>query len=218
MKRNKIPMKHKIKYFLIAVVIIFSVQSGISQATDSDKTYNQVLKLSPFEFGRSQFQLGYERYYKNKTRSIVILPSFILKRSNNEKSDGAELGLQYRMYLSQNDGGIFHRIGYYSALYGLGMTLREEYKLFKYGPNDPNGVPYTATNSIKSVEGGVLLGIQIDITQRIVLDFFAGGGVRYSDVVDQRTVQENYYENYSVFDREYTGIKPRIGFQLGVTF
>jgi hypothetical protein len=211
-------MKNKIKYFMLAGVLAFAFQSATAQSSSSNEDYNKVLKLSPFEFGRSQFQVGFERYYNDKTRSIVILPSFILKRSNNEKSDGVELGLQYRMYLSQNDGGIFHHIGYYSGVYGLGLVMREEYNLLKYGPNNQNGTPYTATNKIQSVEGGVLLGIQIDITERIVLDFFAGGGVRYSNVSDQRIEQENYYSDYGVFDREYTGIKPRIGFQLGVTF
>lgn len=211
-------MKNQVKFFIILGVLFFSFNESIAQASDSKEAYNQVLKLSPFEFGRSQFQVGYERYFNNKTRSVVFMPSFILKRNNNHNSDGAELGLQYRMYLSQNDGGIFHRIGYYSGFYGFGMVLREEYQLFNYAPNNPNGTPYTATNDVKSLEGGVLLGIQIDITKRIVLDFFAGGGVRYSNVVDQRAQQESYYSNYGVFDREYTGIKPRVGFQLGVTF
>ena len=53
------------------------------------------------------------------------------------------------------------------------------------------------TKDITAVEGGALIGVQIDITKRIFLDFFVGGGIRYTDFADTKDGVigiEDYYE------------------------
>lgn len=200
---------------------MFTLTAIVSTSAQEIKEYKytRALKLSPFEFGKSQFQLAYEHYFGNRSKSVVLLPSFILERSSEKNSSGVELGAQYRIYLSHSGGGrLFHNIGFYTGGYGVGLKLSEDYNWLQYPVGGGNPTSQILRNEVSSVEGGVLLGIQIDITERFILDFFVGGGVRYSDVNDQRaTSTDNYYNYYGVFDREYTGIKPRVGFQLGIT-
>ena len=66
---------------------------------------------------------------------------------------------------------------------------------------------------VKQVEGGVLMGIQLIFSEKLSLDLFAGGGLRNSEC-DQKPIDLDFYS----FDKGYTGIVPKIGFDIGVSF
>jgi len=185
------------------------------------------LKISPVEFSKAEFQISYERYFGDRSSSLMISPSFILKENNVESIEGFQVEGQYRIYLShlrsdnRNVFLGFHNIGLYTGVYLRYMDYQEDYQFMWYDNN--LGIPYTDefTKEVTATEGGAIIGVQIDITKRILLDFFVGGGIRYTDFVDTKEPvvgQEYYYEDYGVFDPEYKGVKPRIGFQLGVLF
>ena len=75
---------------------------------------------------------------------------------------------------------------------------------------------YHTTNydyDIKQVEGGVLIGIQLIFSEKLSLDLFAGGGLRISDF-DNKPLDLDFYSP----ERGYTGIVPKIGFEVGVSF
>ena len=75
---------------------------------------------------------------------------------------------------------------------------------------------YHTTNydyDVKQVEGGVLMGIQLIFSEKLSLDLFAGGGLRNSDF-DHKPIDLDFYSP----DRGYTGIVPKIGFEVGVSF
>ena len=185
------------------------------------------IKISPVEFGKAEFQISYERYFGDRSSSITISPSFILKENNYESKEGFQIGGQYRIFLSHvrsDSRSVFlglHNIGLYTGLYAHYLDYTEDYK-FNWWDNststEHNG---DFTKKVTAIEGGAIIGVQIDITKRILLDFFVGGGIRYTDYTDSKdgVVPDNYYyEEYGVFDIEYQGVKPRIGFQLGVFF
>jgi len=210
------------------VILLFTFLLPAVLFCQSDVFINKnALKISPFEFGKAEFQISYERYFGDRSSSITISPSFILKENSIETKEGIQIEAQYRIYLSHLRGENrnvflgFHNIGLYTGLYARYLDYKEDYQLMWY--DNMSGTAYTGdfTKEVSAPEGGALIGVQIDITNRILLDFFVGGGIRYSDISDSKVgvVPEDYfYEEYGVFDSEYKGVKPRIGFQIGVFF
>ncbi len=183
--------------------------------------FQNTLKLSPFELGRAEFQISYERYFNNRKTSLVVFPSIILKQRGEETINGTQLMLQYRFYLSQLNIanqytlGMFN-VGFYSAPYLLGIIAKEQ---SYYDYMDPKTFEYSfnlISEKTKGAEIGALMGIQLDITKRIVADFFVGGGIRKTAVTQETLL--DFEKTYSVFDLGYSGVKPRIGFQIGITF
>ena len=56
------------------------------------------------------------------------------------------------------------------------------------------------------------MGLQVILSGNFSVDFFLGGGLRFS-LVDNKPGLDFYYP-----ERGYTGIVPKIGFDLGVSF
>jgi len=213
------------KLTMIALMIFALGQFGIGQKNiDLEETtyrHNNVLKLSPIELGRAEFQIGYERYFKNRSQSIVVLPSIIIGKEGLEEKSGYQLMMQYRFYLSQlqretNETLGMYNIGFYAAPYLLGMVHEEDYTFGYPDPETFEWIEELRNERTESVEGGALMGIQLDITKRIVFDLFVGGGIRKSNVRSERQIET--VRNNGIFDTGYTGIKPRIGMQIGITF
>ena len=198
---------------------------GIGQSDHFSR--QNAIKISPVEFGKAEFQLSYERYFGDRSSSLTISPSFILKENSFESKEGIQIEGQYRFYLShlrkdqRNVFLGFHNIGLYTGIYLRYMDYSEDYQHYWYDNELGEHQTQEFTKTVNATESGALIGIQIDITQRILLDFFVGGGIRYTDLTDSKDGvinEEIYYEDYGVFDPEYKGVKPRIGFQIGVLF
>ncbi|WP_235296428.1 hypothetical protein [Portibacter marinus] len=184
-------------------------------------TYQNLLKLSPVELGRAEFQIGFERYFNNRKTSLNTLISIISGDNGEEKRGGFQAFLQYRFYLSQlyketHQTLNMYNIGFYSAPYILGLYQNETYSNWYYDPEKGDTQTELVDEEITAGEGGVLLGVQFDITKRIVLDIFMGGGVRQSKIVRNRDASG--IEDYGLLDQGYSGVKPRIGLQMGITF
>ena len=213
-------MKNSIQFLLCILPIL-----GMSQSAHFDQV--NAIKISPAEFGNAQFEISYERYFGDRSSSLIILPSIFLKEDIRESKEGYQLGAQYRVYLShvRNDEKSvflgFHNIGLYAGVYAQYLDYTEDYQFSWW--NDKLGESFTQsmTKDVNATEGGAIIGVQIDITKKILIDFYIGGGVRYSDFTDTKidVVDPNYYyEDVSVFDPEYKGVKPKIGLQLGFMF
>jgi hypothetical protein len=211
----------KLKYLLIYLFVSLTF-SGISQ---EEFKYLNVFKLSPIEFANSEFQFSYERYFNNRKSSIIITPSILLKDQGEESFSGVQAMVQYRLYLTHLQKGIhktlqMHNIGFYGGPYVLGLTYQEDYSSGYFDLDRNEFINKLYHKDIKAIEGGAIMGIQLDITERIVLDMFVGGGIRYANVDDDILLDQpddNYFY-YDVFDVEYTGVKPKLGLQLGITF
>lgn len=210
----------------IILTICFQFTQLHAQEDQSTQKLN-VIKLSPFEFGKAEFQVAYERYFGNRSSSIIISPSIILKDNNNETKEGYQIMGQYRFYLShlnKANGNSFlgmNNWGFYSGIYALYLDYNEEFIFGYYDPISSNYISGKYKKELTSFETGAIIGVQVDITSRFVFDFYIGGGVRKSDLYDERVEIENnqdYFTDYGVFDVEYQGVKPKIGFQIGITF
>ncbi len=197
------------------------------QAQEAETYLNNVIKINPFLFGQSQFQLSYEHYFKNRKSSVLLMPSYLLKDSRDTELQGFEIMGQYRFYLThynKNERKTFlnmYNYGFYAGLYALYLNYDETFTRYTYNPITFENESNSYKKSIQSIEGGALLGLQMDISRRIVLDFYIGGGLRKSEVEDSyldSNIEAEYYGEYSVFDFEFTGIKPKVGLMLGITF
>ncbi|NNL92208.1 MAG: hypothetical protein HKO66_08255, partial [Saprospiraceae bacterium] len=176
------------------------------------------------EFGSAEFQISYEKYFGERNSSFSFTPSLILKENFEETKSGYQLMGQYRIFLShlRSDEGKailgFYNIGIYGGLYGLYFDYEEDYRHGWY--NNETGMFETGKfhKDIKSIEAGLMFGFQVDITERILIDFQVGGGIRDTDLEDTRAYNEEDYFYYDVFDPEYKGVKPKLGLQIGFTF
>jgi len=186
--------------------------------------YKNVLKISPVQFANSTFEVNYERYFKEKRHSVVISPALLLKQNNPESLIGFKGNLQYRYYFTHlhkdtHKTWIFSNLAFYGGSYVQALTAKEEY-WGSYSNENYEYITDIFEKDINSIEGGVLLGMQIDIIPRLALDFYFGGGIKYADVEDTITtyLDPNRVESYGVLDREYTGVLPKGGLQLGFNF
>lgn len=218
-------MKSIIKITTIFLLITY-ISVGQTIAQETTPTYSKMnsLKINPFAFGNSEFQLAYERYFNNRRSSVVFSPSIILRDSGGESKEGFQVMGQYRFYLThfkkepnrKNFLGVYN-YGFYAGAYGLYFDQKETYLEYDWDATTGESLITEFTEDIQSVEGGAMLGLQMDITKRIVLDFYIGGGVRRSEVDDTNTNDESIYSD-GIFDKGYTGVKPKAGLLLGITF
>jgi len=186
--------------------------------------FKNVFKISPVQFANSTFQINYERFFKEKKYSLVVSPAILLKQNTPESLIGFKGNIQYRFYFTHlhketHKTWIFSNLAFYGGGYAQYLIANEAYWA-SYPDNNFNYITDIFKKEINSIEGGVLLGIQIDIIPRLVLDFYFGGGIKYSDVVDSFTpLTDNQYPyTYGVLDREYTGVVPRGGLKFGFNF
>jgi len=210
-----------IRYLTLAVCFVCFCSLTIN---GQNKQFKNSIKISPVQFANSTFELNYERFFNDKKQSIVISPALLLRETNPESLLGFKGNVQYRYYFthlheSNNKTWFLSNIGFYAGAYAQYLKAQEEY----FGSYSDNFDYHTDLfeKNISSVEGGVLLGIQIDIIPRFALDFNFGGGVKYADIEDTITPYLNpndHYNSYGVLDREFTGVVPRGSLQLGFNF
>ena len=207
-------------------LFLFFLIGNLSAQETQEFSYRNAIKISPFEFGNSEFQLTYEKYSAMRRHSILFMPSVILKDNGQESKKGVVGMMQYRFFLTQLRKGKnktmgMYNIGFYTGPYLRGSIYNEVYQSTYFDETTNEYLTKEFEKDITAAEGGVLLGIQFDITPRIILDMYVGGGVRYADVedtYDDFASEEIYRSSPGVFDREYTGVKPKVGLQIGFTF
>ncbi len=209
------------KKLIILPLLFFIIENTSGQRMNA-------LKLSPFELGFSKFQVSYERTMPGLKQTFQISPAIFLKQGQESK-EGFEIMAQYRYILNrfpkEEGGRIFlgmHSISWYSGAYALYQDYSEDFieGIYNEATFEYSNQAFTSTN--QSFEGGVLMGIQFNITERILVDFYTGGGIRKSEVNDEyRDFIEDmdlmYYDEYGVFDPQFTGVKPKFGFMVGIT-
>jgi len=196
-----------------------------------------LVKISPFHFVDGTIYATYERALSNNN-------SFALSGGYNLTENGDEYGwmgeLQLRKYVykpSLNSSSESPLSGVYAGLYGNGKyfvqqhteyTTQWEVEPYYTNNYDDNnnfigttyheGVGYSRTANtqeyeVKQMEAGVVMGFQLIFASNLSLDLFVGGGLRSSQV-DNKPEEIEFYSP----ERGYTGIVPKIGFDIGIAF
>lgn len=216
------------KNFILFFICLFCLGT-IAQAQEASAHFSEknAIKINPIGFGNASFQITYERFLGDRNSSILLSPTITLKETNEESIEGWEAMAQYRFYLThvrkdkQKTFLGVHNYGFYTGVYGLYSQYQEEFRRGYWDDVNQVEVIDDYEKNINAFEGGALIGIQIDVTQRILIDFYVGGGVKQADITDTylETAPPNYYyETYGVFDPEYKGVKPKLGLLIGFTF
>lgn len=174
---------------------------------------NTLVKISPFHLVDGTFYTSFEKNLNND-RSLYIAGGYRL--SDNGDDYGWMGELQIRKYLfrfnkSKNLGGSTFS-GVYGGLYANGKYFSEfedEYYHYDYDLVDSY---FFEDYEIKQGEGGVMMGIQLVFHKKLSLDFFVGGGLRGAEI------SGNYGRTPYSPERGYTGIVPKVGFDIGISF
>lgn len=170
-----------------------------------------LVKISPFHFLDGTIYATYERALNNNN-------SFALSVGYRLSDNGDEYGwmgeIQLRKYIFKpaiNSSSESSLAGVYAGLYANGKYFVEQYERYYYYNNTHSSTNYDY--DVKQVEAGVLMGIQLIFSEKLSLDLFAGGGLRDSEL-DHKPIDLDFYSP----NRGYTGIVPKIGFDIGVSF
>ena len=218
-------MKH-IKCLFVLFFISFSV-IGFSQDDQDLFGKKNALKINPFVLANAEIRISYERFLNDRRSSISLIPSYSLREQGDEKIVGWQIMSQYKFYLThinKTQGKTFLNLfnyGFYCGLYAVYNDFESDYEQSWWNPDKMQNETDIYHLDVNAFEGGAMVGIQTDITERIVFDFYVGGGLRdgtVTDTFDDIQDEIEYYDEISVFDQKYKGVKPRIGFQLGITF
>ena len=177
-------------------------------------TNQNVRKLNRFYIGPADLffntlQLGYERNLRNHN-SIALSAGFkMYKEDEVFHRIGVNGELQYRVNLDYNRESIYSINSRYSTFAYFAPYLNYRYEEMKdKNTNDNN---YTSTYC-NSVSGGFGFGFRLSaLESRLCLNAFAGGGLKYSEVLG--------LDRYKDFlEVGYTGIAPRLAIQIGISF
>lgn len=169
---------------------------------------------SPLGIVTSTFNVTYERQLSN-SNSIAIMGGATLSNTFDIDKKGGNGEIQYRVNLSKKLDRISKNNFFYFAPYLLQKYIQITTKDYNYYYNDNNYGKKT-TNTIVSYSGGMLLGIRLtNSSNRLAFNAFAGGGMKYSEISGTDSGR-NY--NNGIWDIGFTGVVPRVGFQVGISF
>ncbi len=211
---------------LIAVCLLASGSCFAQDKAEDEIIHSNFIYGSPFGIFVNRFTLSMEHNLPSHN-SFMVTGSLSLS-DNLEKSERGGGGeFQYRVNMSKHpDRSSKYSFFYFAPYmqYRYMDVIDGQYGNIYFANNNGTYAShysyYNEQRIIHSVSGGLLLGIRLtNKSNRLSFDLFAGGGMKYSDV-SYKNHQEtySYARNYSMFDAGYTGVVPRGGFQVGVSF
>ena len=217
----------KSDFMKVLVLLSFFICLNLGlQAQNPLLENSNVLKISPVEFARAEFKLSYERYFNDRKHGLLLSPTIIMKGEEGDERIGWRAMMQYRHYLShlntynENDFLGISNIGFYAGVYGLYLDYKDIFDLGEYDPVTNQQIIHKNERSIKAQEGGALVGLQLDLTRRFVIDFYVGGGIRFSSEENSVEIDEDFYSpsRGGIFPYAYNGVKPTFGLMVGLLF
>lgn len=206
-------------------IVILLLSVGLSSVNAQEKI-NSLVKNSPFHFIGNTFHMSYEKSFAID-KSVNISGGFHLNSENmhfpwnSEQEIGWAGELQVRKYLlnfKKSNSGLS---GVYVAPYAKGAYFRTEGSddIALMGEYSENwvGEDYAPEESyvreIKNIQVGALMGVQVLFANVVSMELFLGGGVQFAEVVGS---YQYFYDGDDNWGKSYTGVMPRIGFNIGV--
>ncbi len=209
-------MKKLIVFFLIALNTHHLHAQDEEIATPS----RTVAKIQPQQFVDNTFFLSLEKFNKDFGKSFNF--GLGLTSTNNEVSQsGYKAEIQYRYYplkfaesKGRKSGQSYHG-GIYAGIY-LHHSYNQKTTSY-YEFNDiPDSDPVLVENKHKVVafNPGIVIGYQKTFFEKLYIEAYVGGGIRTGSISDSRTGYIEY--NDGIFDEDYQGVFPKIGFNIGL--
>ncbi len=223
----------------MALVLILAVGLG---SINAQEKVNSLVKNSPFHFIGNTFHMSYEKAFA-KNKSINVSGTFHLSGYNSDND--AKLGAVEPAYYSDRDSEIgwsgevqlrkyifdFKRStsslsGVYVAPYVKGSYFSEEYSYdngyYIDSYYDAEGAWVSSCfaedivesdREVKSMQAGIIMGVQYLFSDILSLELFLGGGVKYAEFSGAKG---GYWMDDTIWDRAYSGVLPRMGFNVGI--
>ena len=205
---------------IITLLFFIALFANKLKAQDEvvDTPSSVVVKLHPQQFIDKTFFLSLEKFNKKFENSFSI--GLGLTSSNNYVNEsGYKAEFQYRYFplkfaekKRQNS-----KSPYFGGIYA-GIFLNHSYnvgesKYFSYN-GGPDPVEITNKHTVTAFNPGVLIGYQQTIFEILYIEAFVGGGIRTASIAD--TNPDEFYYNNGIFDEDYRGVFPKIGFSIGL--
>lgn len=220
-------MSFLIRIFIWAGLSIFfsilaQAQNPAQRPKFEDLRKPHVFRLSPFHFFdfslNGTLEIFDSRTYK---RSLIVSLTGIYRdqRNYSDKGGALEVGGRYYPRSFRADSIVWGRNRAYGIYLGYGVQLgiNTQRNINQF---DPNGLPSTWISEIESrwATPYFCIGFQILAFETLFIDVYAGGGMKLNEVSYSNQMQNYINTEPSIFDREYKGIIPKMGFTIGIGF
>lgn len=188
-------------------------ESGTAQVVQEGRQRNSnYFYVSPIDLVLNTFELGYERRLANENTIIFLGGVKLSKKSDYFDRLGGLGEFQYRVNLHYDKAAAntlnrnFSTFAYFAPY----VTYRYEQLTEQNVGSTPT--PVQQITIVNSGFAGVGFGFRLTANEsRFCMNLFAGGGLKYSD--------NNGSKKYDDFIQVgYTGIAPKISFQMGIAF
>lgn len=218
-------------FLLLGVFFSANAQEGIT-TKEAVSLPRNILKLPPLHFTRSTFTLRYERFNSSFDRSLQFGIDLTTMESswNNYREMGWGGDVEYRIYA----GGFKQRTtrkgqsygqGIYFAPYIKGEYFNTQEQYWGEGRQDPNTGQWinsqgTVERKIMAFTPGAVIGWQRSFWGVLHLDVYLGGGIQYTN--EERSFTDGQPAGFlnfhysGLWDRGYSGVVPRMGFNVGL--
>lgn len=197
----------------IILFVFFNTFCSAQNKTEIKKPYVYYFYFNPIQLLNGTFQVSVEHNIIKKKTSICLVEGFIYS-TNRINKIGFNAEIQYKINLA-NTGDAAKRI----TIFYFGPYLQYKYiELFyktnyiSYGNRSINNTTY---NYVTAYGGGLIAGIKILYLEKISFDMYFGGGVK------ETIITGDYNKNYSYRlgnYMDYSGVIPKVGFQIGCAF
>lgn len=199
------------KYFILFTFVFMAYATCFSQETEQIKKENYFY-IGPIDLFLNTIQLSYERKLHNHNTFCLMGGFKLSKKDETINRLGGNGEFQYRINLLYNKEAVSSVVYKYSSFAYFAPFLQYRYEeitdVISFAPAPVE----TIRTYVNSYFGGMGFGLRISAMEnRFSMNLFAGGGLKYSNVYGQR--------KYDAFTEiGYTGISPKIGFQMGIAF
>jgi hypothetical protein len=187
-----------------------------------DVRKNMVFGLSPFHFFDNSISVSGEFFSKSYKKSVRLALTGIYRDNKRLSDKGFAMELSGRYYPKsfECDSMVWGRnmaSGIYLG-YGAQAGLNE-YIDFAFQYYDPIAMKDFSIERKKTsiwVSPFVCFGYQFTFYEVLYVDVFVGGAIKFNNVDRSNPVIGYDEENPNIFQREYKGIMPKIGFTIGL--
>lgn len=187
-----------------------------------DVRKNMVFGLSPFHFFDNSISVSGEFFSKSYKKSVRLALTGIYRDNKRLSDKGFAMELSGRYYPKsfECDSMVWGRnmaSGIYLG-YGAQAGLNEyiQYDLMFYNQNSSTTEYIDIKETSLWVSPFVCFGYQFTLYEVLYVDVFVGGAIKFNDVDRSNPVLGYGEENPNIFQREYKGIMPKIGFTIGL--
>lgn len=198
---------------LLLLVECTAIAQDAAPTLPVEKKHNRVY-FNLFDLVFSTFSVSYERDIRRN--SLMITAGGILSEDKQKSKTGGMGEVHYRLNLVDEKAGYDRTALFYLSPYFQYKYIDAEEIINASTNSYPVTATYTYTTAanLRSYHVGALLGLSLYAFKgRFCTSFYAGSGLRKVDIKGN----QNLF-NINLFQAGYSGVIPRLGFQLGIGF